>query len=93
MAWQIKDEWIDLQQARHTVIFTNPDTGAEHHLIHEFNFVSCPHCGQAQPTLQNGKVDFDLIIQATLAQLNAHHQKAMEYYSKHRTVRLGTGPK
>ena len=56
MAWQIKDEWIDMAQSRHYVIYHNPDilvemkpgvkAPLEHHLIHEFKMDSCPHCGQ-----------------------------------------------
>ena len=59
MAWEIKDEWIDLAQARHVVVFHNPQVlvpsanGAgkhvpvEHHLIHEFKLKACPHCGRS----------------------------------------------
>lgn len=56
MTWAIKDEWIDLAQAKHVVIYHNPDVlisaqaGAkpvpvEHHLIHDFASPACPHCG------------------------------------------------
>lgn len=60
MAWQIKDEWIDLAQGKHVVVFHNPDVlvpsrsssllsvPVEHHLMHEFKLPSCPHCGHVK---------------------------------------------
>ena len=63
MAWQIKDEWLDLAQARHVVIYHNPDVTieiedantkrkkqvpVEHHLIHHFAADACPHCGHVK---------------------------------------------
>ncbi len=93
MAWQIKDEWIDLAQARHTVIFHNPDTAAEHHLIHEFNLVACPHCGVPRIDSAWKPIDFEKMKTDTFAKLNAHHQTVMKYCAQHARVRLGTGPK
>ena len=60
MTWQIKDEWIDLAQAKHTVIFHNPEilvtmvpgekpVPLEHHLIHDLRTPTCPHCGGFKP--------------------------------------------
>jgi hypothetical protein len=70
MTWAIKDEWIDLAQARHVVVLHNPDvmvedgkTGqmkpVEHHLINEFKLAACPHCGHLKPAKQSltGTVD------------------------------------
>lgn len=58
MAWQIKDEWIDLAQGKHVVVYHNPDilvdagggslTPQEHHLIHHFGVDACPHCGHVK---------------------------------------------
>jgi len=91
MAWLIKDEWLDLAQARHVVIFHNPDTKAEHHLIHHFNLKACPTCGQANE--QPAPVDFEKLKADTLASLKAHHQTVMQYRNKFSHVRLGNGPK
>lgn len=58
MAWQIKDEWLDLAQAKHVVIYHNPeilvDAGGpkpvpqEHHLIHQFGIEACSTCGHVK---------------------------------------------
>lgn len=92
MAWKIKDEWIDLRQSRHVVLFHNPDTGAEHQLIHEFNVPACPHCGHPH-MIEQKPVDFESIKAEVHAALHAHHRRSMEYHEKHKNVRLGTGPK
>lgn len=91
MAWTIKDEWIDLARARHVVIFSNTDTGAVHHLNHEFNVPSCAHCGQLKGAIQ--PEDFHAAKYSTLKQLNDHHQTVMAYKEKHPHVRIGSGPK
>jgi len=91
MAWKIKDEWLDLAQAQHYVVFHNPDIGAEHHLIHSFKLDACPTCGQ--PKDSTGPVDFEAVKASTLAALNAHHTQVMQYREKHSRVRLGSGPK
>jgi hypothetical protein len=58
MAWEIKDEWIDLAQAKHVVVFHNRDVmipadgkmvPLEHHLINDLRLSTCPHCGQPKP--------------------------------------------
>ena len=92
MSWQIKDQWIDLAQAKHTVVFHNPDTGAEHHLINSMAVPACPHCGAPQFSESN-PVDFMKHQADTLQALNQHHQRLLAYREKHRHVRLGNGPK
>lgn len=103
MAWAIKDEWIDLAQARHVVVFHNPDVlvaqpngkmaPAEHHLINEFKLAACPHCGQVKTDAKNEPVDFHKTKADTLTALNAHHKQLMAYTGQHRGVRMGTGPR
>ena len=109
MAWKIKDEWIDLAQGKHVVIFHNTDIGAEHHLIHEFKLAACPHCGEVKPTKEpaprlvwDGEPmmaahhkprDFAAIKQSTHDQLNAHHQQLMTYRAQHPHARIGSGTK
>ncbi len=91
MSWKVKDEYLDLAQARHVVVFHNQDTGAEHHLLHEFSLPACPHCGvvQAQP---GQLLDFEKVKADTLAKLHAHHRAVMNYREKHLRVRLGSAP-
>lgn len=91
MAWTIHDEFIDLARSRHTVVFRNSDTGAMHHLIHEFQLNACPHCGV--PTGQAPGVDFAQVKAQTHAALEAHHKSVMAYKEQHRLVRLGNAPK
>lgn len=106
MAWQIKDEWIDLSRGHHYVIFHNPEvlvppppgvagkhTPVEHHLIHEFKVPACPHCGHVKQTEAGETIDFTEQKNQELAALNAHHALMMAYSGKHRGVRLGRGPK
>jgi hypothetical protein len=93
MAWRIHDEFIDLPQGRHVVVFHNPDTGAEHQLIHQFHLDVCPHCGHPNVTEEGEPIDFHQIKADTLEALNEHHQKSMAYREKHPHVRLGSEPK
>ncbi len=93
MSWKLKDEWIDLAQARHVAIFHNPDTSAEHHLIHEFKLDACPHCGVTKVNEKQEAIDFHEIKTATLKALNAHHRSLMAYRELHPNVRLASGPK
>ena len=90
--WKIKDEFIDLGRARHVVIFHNPDTGGEHHLVHDFRMPACPHCGVSK--LTEGKpIDFKKQKDDTLKALNDHHRSLMQYRELHPHVRLGSAPK
>ena len=84
MAWILKDEFIDLAQARHVVIFHNPDTGAEHHLVNAFGLPSCPHCGHVKAAVG---VDFHKVKADTLTALNEHHQQVMRYREQHPGVK------
>jgi len=93
MSWKIHDEWIDLAQSRHVVIYKNSDTGAEHHLVHDFKIGSCPHCGRMNGEYAGGPVDFAAAKHDTLKQLHAHHAQVMQYRELHPHVRLGNGPK
>lgn len=88
--WKVKDEFIDLAQARHVVIFHNQDTGAEHHLIHHFNVNACPTCGHVKQNTEG--TDFQKVKVDTLLSLNDHHKRLMQYREKHPHVRLGNGP-
>lgn len=92
MSWSIKDQYIDLTRSRHVVVFHNRDTNAEHHLINEFKFPSCPHCGQVNYTTQQ-PVDFNTVISNTLKQLNDHHRTVLQYKESFPQVRVGTEPK
>ena len=91
MAWSIKDEYIDFQQARHVVIFHNPEFGGEHHLIHDLKLPACPHCGT--PGEMKPPIDFEEVKTETLAALHGHHKQILEYAEKHPRARKGTGPK
>lgn len=106
MAWEIKDEWVDLAQGHHRVIFHNPDVlvpgrlrnmdvmvPVEHHLTHEFKLKACPHCGHANADEQGEPIDFAKVKAEQQAALNAHHKQLMEYRAKHPQVRIGNGPK
>jgi hypothetical protein len=90
MSWTIHDEFIDLSQARHVVVFKNRDTGTEHHLINLFGLKACPTCGTVKAS---EPVDFEKLKSDTLATLNAHHRTMLQYREKHSRVRLGTEPK
>jgi hypothetical protein len=102
MAWEIKDEWIDLAQGHHKVIFHNPDVlvegwdnkprPVEHHLTHDFRLVACPHCGNAKAA-EGEPLDFAKVKKQQHEALKAHHKKLMEYREKHPKVRIGSGPK
>lgn len=102
MAWQIKDEWIDLAQGHHKVIFHNPDVQipnadgklvpVEHHLTHDFKLPACPHCGHVKEKPAE-EIDFHAYKTAMHQALHAHHRQLMEYREKHKNVRIGTGPK
>jgi hypothetical protein len=91
MSWKPKDEFIDLAQARHVVIFHNPDTGAEHHLIHHFALNACATCGHVKEQAET--IDFQQVKVDTLAALNDHHKKLMQYREKHPHVELRSQPK
>lgn len=103
MAWEIRDEWINLAEARHYVVFHNKDvlvasdkTGkpmpVEHHLVHDFKLKACPHCGVAK-AIEGEAIDFQKTKHATLAALKTHHGTMMDYRAKHPHVRIGNGPK
>lgn len=108
MAWEIKDEWIDLAQAHHRVIFHNPEVlvpgpvtdqrrdppmvPVEHHLTHDFRLSSCPHCGHAKVN-EGEPVDFAKVKTEEHEALKAHHKQMMEYREKHPKVRIGHGTK
>lgn len=90
MSWHIHDEFIDLKQARHVVVFRNRDTGAEHQLIHLFGLNACPACGAVKPSVP---VDFEQHKAKILSDLNAHHKTVLQYKELHAHVRAGTEPK
>ena len=107
MAWELKDEWIDLAQARHVVVFHNKDIEiatqkgssssqsprfAEHHLIHEFKLPACSHCGQVKEDAATD-LDFATLKAETLEKLKQHHQLLMRYREKHPAARLHHGPR
>lgn len=109
MAWEIRDEWINLAAAHHCVVFHNRDVlvpqivpgtngkvvqaPVEHHLKHEFKLKACPHCGHAKVDQQGIPTDFALTKAEVEAALKGHHQLMMQYREKHPKVRLGNGPK
>jgi hypothetical protein len=100
MAWKTKDEWIDLAQARHYVIYHNPDilvekepgkkVPVEHHLI---NVIKSDLVKIAAASAKNDSKDFKAVKANMLAALNEHHQNLMQYRAQHPNVRIGTGPK
>ena len=90
MSWQQHDEFVDLAQSRHVVVFKNRDTGEQHHLMNFFSLTKCPTCGNVQP---GTPADFDKAKADTLAALNAHHRQSLAYREQHKNVRLGTAPK
>jgi hypothetical protein len=90
MSWAIHDEFVDFGNFRHTVIFKNRDTGAEHHLIHEFKLHSCPHCGVVKTQPNGEPIDFALLKAETLAALQAHHKTVLQYGEKHVNIRRGS---
>ena len=99
MSWEIKDEWIDLAAATHTVVFHNRDVMVskdgkqvpiEHHLVNYFNLPACPTCGNPQATEH---VDFEKLKAETHEKLHAHHKHVHGYREKHPQVRIGSGPK
>lgn len=83
MTWKIKDEFIDVAQGRHVVIFHNPDTGAEHHLINLFGLDACPTCGHTMATFHGHSADFHKLKADKLNELNDHHKKVAAYLEKH----------
>lgn len=103
MAWEIKDEWIDLSQGHHTVVFHNRDVlvdgddgrpvPVEHHLKHQFKLDACPHCGHAKHNAEGEPLDFHKVKTDVHEALKAHHNTMMQYREKHAHVRLGSGPK
>lgn len=103
MAWEIKDEFINLATGEHVVLFHNREVlvdyghgrlePVEHHLKHHFKLEACPSCGHAHRTAAGEAVDFHQVKQDVHAALQAHHTQMMEYREKHPKVRIGTGPK
>lgn len=103
MAWEIKDEWIDLAQAHHTVVFHNPDVlvdygngkpePVQHHLKHEFKLNACSHCGHPKVDEDGEPVDFHQVKADVHESLKAHHSQMMQHREKHPRVRIGSGPK
>lgn len=91
MAWKIKDQWIDLQQAQHVILFHNPDTGQEHALVNPFKLQACPHCGHVKES-QSQPGDFQKVADKELASLNDHHAQVMRYRERFPRVRIGNGP-
>lgn len=89
MGWQLKDEFLDLAQARHVVVYVNTDTKAEHHIVHDFRLDACPHCGRPNVGADNSLVDIETIKAETLNALQDHHRALMNYRAKHPNVRLG----
>lgn len=85
MSWSIKDEYIELAQARHVVIYANKN-GGEHHLYHHFKMDACPHCGTVKEPGE--PIDFHQVKRETLEALNAHHDRVMEYRKLHPNVRV-----
>lgn len=103
MAWEIKDEWIDLAQGHHKVIFHNPDVlvpagdgkvePVQHHLTHDFKLDACPHCGHAKVNGGGEPIDFHKVKTEQHEALKAHHNALMRYRELHPKVRVGSGPK
>lgn len=103
MSWSIKDEWIDLAQAHHVVVYHNPHVMIQgedgkpapvtHVVTHAFNIEACPTCGHTKRTQAGEHVDFAEMKGSILNDLNGHHQSVMAYRELHKHVRLGSGPK
>lgn len=93
MAYRQEDEWIDLAQGKHVVVYRNADTGHEHHYINLFGVDACPTCGHGMMTQEGHALDFHQMKIDKLVELNDHHKKVSAYREKHPHVRLGTGPK
>lgn len=91
MSWKIKEEYIDLAQSRHVVIFHNSDTKLEHHLVHHLSLGCCPACGDVKSS--NEPMDFARWKADTLAALNDHHRRVMKYKELHAGVELRSKPK
>lgn len=100
MAWELKDEWIDLPRGRHYVVFHNRDVmvpaydgsqkqiPSEHHLVHDFSLPVCPHCGVPQQDAQGEPIDFETVKAETLTKLQAHHKQVMRIREKSPRTRL-----
>lgn len=103
MAWEIRDEWIDLAQAKHFVIYHNKDVlvpdedgkpqPVEHHLVNQLKLNACPTCGHKKGETDGLTRDFAKDKADMHSALQAHHKQVMQYREKHPHVRLGSGPK
>ena len=107
MAWQIKDEWIDLAQAKHTVIFHNPDVMVnmdrgkmepqEHSIVNDFTLPCCKTCGMpdtnSESKVQRSIDDFEKNKAGMLAALHTHHRQIRQKLERNPKVRLGSEPK
>jgi hypothetical protein len=101
MSWRLKDEWINLADRHHYVIFHNPDVlidygkglvPQEHHLMYSFDLAACPHCG-AIHAIAGEPVDMEQVKVETLAMLNQHYRKAMAHREKHPRVAIRSDSK
>lgn len=91
MSWIEHDEYIDLAKCQHVVVYRNRDTKAEHHLVHSFHLLACPSCGSVAA---DGQIlDMNQKKTETLAALNSHYTKTLQYKEKHSRVRIGSEPK
>jgi len=109
MAWQLKDEWIDLAQHKHTVVYHNPDilvpavdpltkkplvpTKMVPAEHHLINHYKMEACPTCGRAQLNMPADFDEERKKLESQLADHHTQSMQYREKHHGVRIGSGPK
>jgi hypothetical protein len=106
MAWRIKDEWIDHAKGEHVVIFENPDIQVPlkgsnpprmepltYPLTNNLKLDACPHCGTPTGAANGLSIDFAEKKAAVLKALNDHHRQSLAYSEKHRSARVGSGPK
>lgn len=94
MAWEQREEWVDLATSKHVVVFHNRDVlvdygrgkkePQEHHLIYDFR-----PWGVAEGGAMKGadavpeRLDFEQVKKDTLEALKAHHKLSMQHREKH----------
>jgi hypothetical protein len=91
MAWQVKEQHVDLSLGRHYIVLHEPISGAEHHIAVYVGHDSCALCGHASPKTNTGDLDMKAILKKEIEALEASHAQTAAHARKHNVPILKAG--
>lgn len=81
MAFEIKEQYLDLHTGMHVIRLHHPESKREHLVQVHVGLDACPACGHVTP-----REDFDASahVAETIEKLDDHHAQILAYAARHR---------